>query len=81
MIGDDKDISSAEVDQCADIEAKTEIRNNTDKMRDKNKEDELVETDRLFPVGMVIIFPEAGVNDILIEGLKKYEWIGHRMWK
>ena len=80
MIGDDKDIGGAEVDQCADIQAKTEIGNNTDKMRYKNEEDKLVETYRLFPFGMGIVFPKAGIDDILIERLKKYEWVVHRMW-
>jgi hypothetical protein len=80
MIGYDKDIGGAKVDQCADIEAKTEVGNNTDKMRYKNEEDELVETYRLFPLGMSIVFPKTGIDDILIERLKKYEWVAHRMW-
>ena len=49
-------------------------------MRYKNKEDELVETYRLFPFGVSIFFPKAGIDDILIERLKKYEWVAHRMW-
>ena len=80
MIGYDKDVSRAEVDQCADIEAKTEVGDNTDKMRYKNKENKLVETYRLFPFGMSILFPKAGIDYILIERLKKYEWVAHRMW-
>lgn len=80
MIGYDKDIGRAKVDQCADIKAKTEVGNNTDKMRYKNEKDELVETYRLFPFGMSILFPKAGIDDILIERLKKYEWVAHRMW-
>jgi hypothetical protein len=80
MIGYDKDIGGAKIDQRADIEAKTEVGNNTDKMRNKNKKDELVETYRLFPFGMGIVFPKAGIDDILIERLKKYERVAHRMW-
>ena len=80
MIGDDKDIGGAKVDQRADIEAKTEIRDYTDKVRYKDEKDKLVETYRLFPFGMGIVFPNAGIDDIFIEGLKKYEWVAHRMW-
>ena len=80
MIGDNEDIRRAEVDQCTDIQAKTEIGDNADKMRDKNEEDELVETYRLFPFGMSILFPETGIDDVLIERLKKYERVAHRMW-
>ena len=56
MIGDDKDIRRAEVDECADIESEIEIGNDADEMRDENEEDELVEPDRflLFGSGMVI---------------------------
>jgi hypothetical protein len=49
-------------------------------MRYENEKDELVETDRLFPFGMRILFPKAGIDDILIERLKKYEWVTHRIW-
>ena len=51
MIGDDEDIGGAKVDQCADIEAKTEIGNNTDKMRYKNEEDKLVLSESMSEVG------------------------------
>jgi hypothetical protein len=29
---------------------------------------------------MSIVFPKTGIDDILIERLKKYEWVAHRMW-
>ena len=80
MIGNDKNIGGAKVDQCADIEAKTKVGDNTDKMRYENEEDKLVETYRLFPFGMSILLPKTGIDYILIERLKKYEWVAHRMW-
>ena len=67
MIGHDKDIGSAEVDECADIETETEIRDNADEMRDEDQQDELVEPYRLLPSSGGMTFLQPGIDDIVIE--------------
>jgi len=79
VISDNEYIGGAEIDQCADVEAKNEIGDNANEMRYEDEQDELVEPDRLFPLGMVIVFPQTGIYYILIEGLKKGERVTHRI--
>jgi len=79
MIRDDEDIGGRKVDQRADIQTKTEIGDNTDEVSDEDEKDKLVEPDRLFPFRRSIVFPETGIDDVLIEGLNKYEWVAHRI--
>jgi hypothetical protein len=64
MIGDNEDIGGAEIDQGADIKAETEIGNDAHEMRYEYQQDELVEPDRLFPLGRRIDY-------VLIKGLAK----------
>ena len=68
MIGHDKDIGSAEVDERADIETETEIGDNADEMRNKDQENELVKTGRLLSFGRRVILPDPGIDNVLIEG-------------
>ena len=77
MIGDDKNIGGTEIDQRTDIKAKTEIGDDTDKVSNKNEQDELVEPDRLLPFRWGIVIPEAGIDDVLIERLDKHEGVAH----
>jgi hypothetical protein len=79
MIGDDKDIGGRKIDQRADIQTITEIGDNTDEVGDEDEQDELVEPDRLLLFRWGIVFPEAGIDDVLIEGLNKYERVAHRI--
>ena len=79
MIGDDKYIGCAKVDQRADIQTKIKVRDDADEMRHENEEDELVEPYRLFPFGRCIVIPQAGIDYILVKGLNKYEWVAHRI--
>jgi hypothetical protein len=68
LIGHDKDIGSAEIDQRADIQPITEVGNYADKIGDKYQQYELVKSDYLFTVGNRRLFSQAGIHDVLIEG-------------
>jgi hypothetical protein len=68
VIGYDKDIGSTQVNQCADIKTKAEIGNDAYEMRDKDQQDELVETNRLLSLGRGIFVPDPGIDNVLIKG-------------
>jgi len=76
MIGYDKDIGRAKIDQRTDVKPETEIGDDTDEMRDEDEEDELVEPDRLLRLGSRIVIPEPGIDYIFIERSK---YIGDRV--
>ena len=59
MVGNNENISGAEVDERADIQTENEIGNDANEMRHEDQQDELVEPDRLFPLGWGVIFPET----------------------
>ena len=59
MIGQDKDVGCAQVDQRADIETEGEIGDDADEMRYEYQQDELVEPDRLFPFVGRIVLPQT----------------------
>ena len=59
MIGDDENIGGAEIDERADVQAENEIGDDADKVCYEDQQDELVEPDRLFPLGGSIVIPEA----------------------
>ena len=70
MIGEDKEVGRAQVDQRADIETEDEIGDDADEMRDEDQQDELVEPDRLLLFGRGIIIPEPGIDDVRIKRAK-----------
>ena len=59
MIGNDKNIGGAEVDERAYIETKNEIGDDANKVRHEDQQDELVEPDRLFPFCGSIVLLET----------------------
>jgi hypothetical protein len=71
MVRHDKNIGGTQVDQRADIKLKTEVGNDADEVRDKDQQDELIETDRLLSLGGGVFLPDAGIDNILIEGPEK----------
>src|ERR1700722_8340965 len=71
MIGDNKEIGGAQVDQRTDKKPKTEIGDDADEMRDKDQENELVKTGRLLSLGRRVILPDPGIDNILIKGPAK----------
>ena len=73
MIGDDEDIGSAEIDQGADIKTESEIGDDGHEVRYQDQQDELVEPDGLFPFGRVMLFPQPGIDYILIKGLEEQD--------
>ena len=80
MLGNDKDIGGAKIDQGADIKTEHEIGNDGYEVRYQDQQDELVEPDGLFPLGRGIFIPEPGIDYILIEGTKKTDdRVSHRM--
>ena len=79
MIGDDEDISRAEIDQGADIKTKSEEGDDGDKVRNQYQQDKLVEPDGLFAPGIGILIPQPGIDYILVKGLEeKDEWVSQR---
>jgi hypothetical protein len=68
MIGDNKKIGCAQIDQRTDIKTKAEIGNNANEVRNKDQQDELVKSDRLLSLGRGVILPEPRIDYILIEG-------------
>jgi hypothetical protein len=73
VIGNDEDIGSAEIDQGADIKTESEIRDDRYEVRDQDQQDELIEPDGLFPLGGGILFPQPGVDYILVKGLEEQD--------
>jgi hypothetical protein len=71
MVGDDKDIGGAEVDQGADIKTESEIGDDGHELCDQDQQDELIEPDGLFSFGRVILLPQPGVDYILVKGLEE----------
>src|SRR6185437_7954786 len=57
MIGEDEEVSCAEVDEGADIQPEAEIRDHADKVRDEDQQNKLVETDRFFPFARRRLIP------------------------
>jgi hypothetical protein len=68
LIGHYKNISSAKINQCTDIQPIYKVRNNTYEVGSQYEQDELVEPDGLFPLGMGRLSTQAGIDDVLIEG-------------
>jgi hypothetical protein len=68
VISYDKDIGGTQVDKCADIKTETEIGDDAHEMRDKDQQDELVETNRLLSLGRGIFVPDPGIDNVLIKG-------------
>jgi hypothetical protein len=68
LIGHDKNIRGAKVDQRTNIQTITEIGNYTDKVGNEYQQYELIKPDDLFPLGNGRLLSQAGINDILIEG-------------
>ena len=71
MIGNDKDIGGAQIDQGADIKTKSEVGDDGYEVRYQDQQDKLVEPDGLFASGMGIFLPQPGIDYILIKGLKE----------
>ena len=71
MIGDDEDISRAEIDQGADIKTKSKVGDDGHEVRDQDQQDELVEPDGLFPFGRVMLCLQPGIDYILVKGLEE----------
>lgn len=73
MIGNDKDIGGAEIDQGADIKTENEIGDDGYEVRNQDQQDELIEPDGLFPLGRGILLPQPGIDYILVKGLEEQD--------
>ena len=73
MIGNDKNIGGAQIDQGADIKTKSKEGDDGNEVRDQDQQDELVEPDSLFTFGRGILFPQPGIDYILVKGLEEQD--------